>query len=326
MALSSEERRRLLAMDLPASKLVRAELQDYLQRTGLGCPDFARRINYSKTTLDFFLSSHYESVAANDRAIRAAIIGFIRTHPIGESEVEVGRVYPTENVRLLRRYFYEALEKGWAYYIYGAPGTQKSFVLQHLIAELNRAEVGKNGTARRAFRIYCKANIRPSDLVKRIAEAAGSFIGGSADRVLRNLKFDFRGRRVLLCFDEAQHLDNAALETVRELLDEPPHCGLLFAGSHNLKNIFQQFELEQWRSRIHAGKALPGISDEEAEKIVEGEIGKGYPRSKVKRLIDHSRVEDPRQGKDYRYISARKLFWVLRDLKLAAARQKDQAA
>ena len=66
-----------------------------------------------------------------------------------------------------------------------------------------------------------------------------------------------------MVFDEAQHLSIACLETLRELLDQPPHCGLLFAGTHELEEIFtrQALELEQWRSRFHAGQALPGISD-----------------------------------------------------------------
>jgi DNA transposition AAA+ family ATPase len=52
---------------------------------------------------------------------------------------------------------------------------------------------------------------------------------------------------VLLVFDEAQHLSIECLETLRELLDQPPHCGLLFAGTHELEEIFtrQALELEQ---------------------------------------------------------------------------------
>ena len=63
----------------------------------------------------------------------------------------------------------------------------------------------------------------------------------------------------------------------RELLDQPPHCGLLFAGIHKLEAIFtrQALELEQWRSRFHAGPALPGISEEEAADIVHSELRVG---------------------------------------------------
>ncbi len=47
-----------------------------------------------------------------------------------------------------------------------------------------------------------------------------------------------------LVFDEAQHLSLECLETLRELLDQPPHCGLLFAGTHELEAIFTRQALE----------------------------------------------------------------------------------
>src|ERR1019366_9611530 len=72
-------------------------------------------------------------------------------------------LYETENVRLLRRYFYEALDHGRAYYLYGAPGTQKTYVLQHLIAELNRSEIAKNGEGRRAYYVYVRQGIHRSE-------------------------------------------------------------------------------------------------------------------------------------------------------------------
>ncbi|MBZ5597462.1 MAG: ATP-binding protein [Acidobacteriia bacterium] len=322
MALSAAARKKLLEVDLPASQSVRAELLDYLRRTGLEVRDFASRIGYATVTLGFFLQGSYQSVAGSDRAIRSAILEFIRTHPIGgDVEVEAGRVYETGNFKILRRHFYECLDRGLAVYCYGPAGSQKTYLLTSMVSELNRAEVAKNGTARRAFMVYVRDGIRPNDLLKRIAEAAGTLSVGSTDRILRNLRFDFRGRRVLIVFDEAQHMDNHCLEVVRELLDSPPHAGLLFAGSHNLKTIFQQFDLEQWRSRIHASRSLPGISDEEARTIVTGEIGSGFPAKKIAGLIEAARVEDPRQGRNYTYISARKLFWSLRDLKAAIAKK-----
>ena len=51
MALSCAVRRQLLAASLPESTEVRLELQDYLARTGMTPPDFARRINYARETV-----------------------------------------------------------------------------------------------------------------------------------------------------------------------------------------------------------------------------------------------------------------------------------
>jgi hypothetical protein len=135
MALSCAVRRQLLEASLPESTEVRLELQDYLARTGMAPPDFARRINYARETVYSFLNGNYSWISSNDGPIRAAIRGFIAAHPIATPVVSSGKLYETENARLLRQYFYEALDHGRAYYLYGAPGTQKTYVLQHLIAE-----------------------------------------------------------------------------------------------------------------------------------------------------------------------------------------------
>lgn len=308
MALSSQQKRELLSRTLPERKEVQATLQDYLKRTGLPPQDFARRIGYSYVSMNFFLAGKYEKVAANDAPIRAAITDFIAAHPITPMSQTEGKLHETENVRLIRKYFYEALDERCAYYFRGAPGCQKSFVLEHLVAELNRAEISKNGHGRRAYYIYCRQGIRPVDLLKRVAEASGSITLGSADRILRNLRFDFGSRKVVLAFDEAQHLDIHCLETVRELLDRPPYCGLLFAGSHQLEQTFQRLDMEQWASRLRQGTELPGISRDEAIAIVQAELS-GTSETAAGRLADDCYSRDLRKGKEVRYISARTLFW-----------------
>src|SRR6185312_8625070 len=156
MGLSTKQREQLLARTLPQRHHVTAALSEYLQRTGLTPADFAKRINYSAVTLRFFLGGRYENVASDDTAIRAAIMDFINAHPIDLVTESDGRLYETENVRLIRDCFYQALDGRRAYYFRGAPGSQKSFVLQHLIAELNLAEISKNGHGRRAFYVYCR--------------------------------------------------------------------------------------------------------------------------------------------------------------------------
>jgi hypothetical protein len=120
--------------------------------------------------------------------------------------------------------------------------------------------------------------------------------------------------------NEAQHLSIECLETLRELLDQPPHCGLLFAGTHELEAIFtrQALELEQWRSRFHAGQALPGISEEEAATIVHAELGLGLSQRKIQKLISKSRITDLRNAGQHSYVSARRLFWVIRELQAVA--------
>src|ERR1035438_8062210 len=128
MALSYAVRKQLLAAGLPESTEVRRELQDYLARTGMAPSDFARRINYARETVYQFLNGHYSRISSNDGLIRTAIRDFIAAHPIATPVISAGKLYETENARLLRQYFYEALDHGRAYYLYGAPGTQKTYV------------------------------------------------------------------------------------------------------------------------------------------------------------------------------------------------------
>jgi DNA transposition AAA+ family ATPase len=310
VALSTKDREALLARTLPKRREVTHLLNEYLQRSGLTPADFARRINYSAVTLRFFLNGRYATVAGDDTAIRAAILDFINTHPIEPLTESNGRLYETENVHLIRECFYKALDSRAAYFFRGAPGSQKSFVLQHLIADLNRAEIAKNGHGRRAFYIYCRQGIKPTQLMKRVAEAAGSISTGEVDRILRNLRFDIGSRKALFVFDEAQHLDIPCLETLRELHDMPPHCGLLFAGSHELEKTFQRIDMEQWSSRLRKGAELPGIQEQEAAEIIRAELGT-FAQDKIQALIKKCYTTDQRKGREVKYISARLLFFSL---------------
>jgi DNA transposition AAA+ family ATPase len=320
MATSAADREKLLARSLPQRRETVRLLLDYLQRTGLTYADFGRRINYSKIAVSMFCSGQYRNIAGDDSAIRAAITDFIGTHPIELLTESTGKLYETENVRLIRRSFYEALDNRRAYYFRGAPGSQKSFVLQHLIAELNRGEISKNGNGRRAFYVYCTYGIRPTQLMKRVAESAGSIMAGEKDRILRNLRFDIGKRRSLFVFDEAQHLDVPCLETLRELHDMPPHCGLLFAGSHEIEKTFQRLDMEQWSSRLRQGKELPGISEDEAAKIIRGELG---DKANVDWVMKGAYATDLRKGREVKYISARTLFWSIQAIQERKAKSAE---
>jgi Cdc6-like AAA superfamily ATPase len=319
MATNYEEKKKLLARNTPESKRVRDTLIDYLSRTGLTHIDFGHRINYSSVAMRFFLGNEYHRVAGNDLAIRAAIMNFIEAHPVDAVEDVEGRLHETENVRLLRKYFTEALNRGRAYYVEGDPGTQKSFVLRYFVAELNRSEMSKNGHGRRAYYVYCPVNVRPLQLIKLIAESCGVPTMGDMRRLIRNLRFDFRSRRVLLVLDEAQHLDVNCLEAIRELHDLPPHFGLLFAGSHQLERMFAShaLELEQWNSRFHAGRRLPGITEEEAAQIVRAELG-AISQKVIEKLISGSRAKALSSKGEHEYLSARRLFNAIHDLQDAA--------
>jgi hypothetical protein len=315
MAYSHDERKNLLVVTASLRRQVIRQATDYMARIGLTETDFARRLrtrggsSYSRATFNLFMNERYHVVSGNDSQICQAVMDLMAAHPIAPQTNAIDKkLYQTGNVRLIRRYFYEALDKGRAYLLRGAPGTQKSEVIAHLIAELNCSELKQNGHGRRAFPIYCRARMNPTDLMKEVAIAARCSSLGGVGRIIRNLRFDLANRRVLFIFDESQHLSIDCLETIRELLDQPPHCGLLFLGSHEIEKTFSRLDMEQWGDRVRQAIELPGIQESEAAHIIESELGQ-HPQKKVDALIKQCYGTDLRKGRECKYISARKLFF-----------------
>src|SRR6185437_14375040 len=122
MALSHAAKKTLLERTRTESGEVRSKLRDYMARTGMNPADFGRRINYSGVTVRFFLDGRYENVAGNDSAIRAAADDYMDAHPVAPDLSIEGTPYLFGDYKLIRRCFYEALEDGVAYPIYGPPG------------------------------------------------------------------------------------------------------------------------------------------------------------------------------------------------------------
>jgi DNA transposition AAA+ family ATPase len=143
--------------------------------------------------------------------------------------------------------------------------------------------------------------------------------------VVRALRRAFAGRTVLIVIDEAQQLSIPALETVRELLDEPPHCGLLVLGSHELRREFtiNAVELEQWNSRIAGFGTLDGLSEAEAREILADAFGK-LPENAVRETLKDcqaSHLSRDGRRRSERYISARRLFNAIEDTQAEAAEE-----
>jgi|SRR3954469_10361945 DNA transposition AAA+ family ATPase len=292
-----------------AAHEMRGQLMQYLDQSGLTIGDFAKRVGYSSVALHHFVQGRYPG---NPKHICDAAKTFMEQHPIAAAADLEGKLHETANVRVWREIFFECLDNQRAAVVYGPPGIQKSFPVEHLIAELNRLDLAKNGHGRRAYYVYCRQGIRPNQLLKRVAEACGTSPLGDADRILRNLRFDFGKRRVLIIFDEAQHLSIDCLETVRELLDRLG-CGLIFSGSHNLMRIFQKsIELEQLNSRLRRAAELPGMSDQDARRIIAFELGEVSDKQ-IGKLISKSRITDPHRKEQY--ISARRLFSGIQEVK-----------
>jgi DNA transposition AAA+ family ATPase len=134
-------------------------------------------------------------------------------------------------------------------------------------------------------------------------------------------------KRALLVVDEAQHLPAETLEIIRHLLDEPPHFGVVLCGSDDLAARLRHWQMERWRSRIRRAHLLVGLSNSEAAKILKAELGL-TSREDLDETISDAMVTAQREGKEFKYISARNLFFAIDDaraLLTKSAAQKVEA-
>jgi DNA transposition AAA+ family ATPase len=308
---------------LPAISEVRRKARDYMTRANLTRASFGRRIGCSRGTLNNFMLEGYGDRYGSPKFLQK-VANYIAENPVvfGDADYKPVKIYETEDERLIRRSFYEAFEKRRCGIVQGDPGTGKSEIARRLAYELNSKQDQNNPHAARAIYVYCPEQVTPRALMKLIAEAAGAVSNGDIRNVFKNLRFELRGRRVIILLDEAQHLSISCMETVRELYDLKPHCALLFLGSHDFGQTLtvKALQLEQWNGgRFNFLRSLQGISDEKAREIIRAELGDGVKRDLIELLIKSARVPNLRSRGTKTYISARRLFGALRDLQIETA-------
>jgi len=296
---------------------------DYMNRSGMSPYDFARRIGYAYPSLHMFLMGKYSQLAGCDPAtIAGAVLGFIERYPL-EADTVIGHaIYETATVKLMRGVFTRLLERPQVYLVYAPPGSGKTDIARHLIAEHNAR---RDPDAKQfIFRVYCRSRITPRDLMRRVAAACGTEAHSAIDRAIHNLRWDYRGARVVLYFDEAQHLDIPCFETVRELLDEDPRFSLCFAGSHELDRMFARFAgtLEQLERRISDKVTLPPVTADEAAGILRSELAplKLEP-ALIRQQIELATLSVRVDKKAQRYISIGRLMAAIREIREGLAAQ-----
>ena len=297
---------------LPAADVTREKLQRYLRQADMSTRQFANLSGYSYSAINLFLGNRYTQGRdiRTDLPVRDAIESVMARYPVGSlSEQAEGHVYETENGEDLRRWFHHCHENRALAFCYGPPGSQKSFVLEHLVANFNRRELKDDASRNRAFYIYCSIDVRPRDLLAKMCVEAGAIGGATLQKCLGGLRLHLRDTKTLFVLDEAQHLGIPSLEAVRELHDRSPQIGCLLAGSHGLKKMFDQraAELEQWNSRMDAGIELRGVSEARATEIAKTEMPH-LSQKQVKALVDGAWVKDAYSHDHRMYLNVRRLF------------------
>ena len=325
----SEERKRHLSAILPPLEQTQARVLEYCSRADITRAQFARMVGYGGSTVQLFLQGRYSEVAASDLALRDAIETYIGLHPLVASTegADEGRLYETENVQELRRWFEYCQQHRALAFVYGPPGSQKTFVLQHLIAEFNRRELADERSRNRAYYVRASVNIQPRDMMAKLCTEVGALVYSSMQRCMSSLRQQLTNTQTVIVLDEAQHCGIPALEALRELHDVDPRLGILLAGSHGLKQFFdaRAAELEQWNSRLEAGVELSGVSDACAREIIRLECP-GLDDDEAAQLIDGSRVADIySRDRRAKYLSMRRLFKSLANINRLSSEVQEAA-
>jgi type II secretory pathway predicted ATPase ExeA len=294
--------------------------QEYLNLTGMSTVDFARRIGVDHATLHMFITGRH-GTATRIRSERVAklALGFMERNPMQANAPVSHGIYETATVRAMRKVFTDLLERPQIYLVEAPPGSGKTDVARHLIAA-HSADAGADPTSH-LFRIYCRACITPRDLLRRVAAACGTPSDISTDRTIQNLRFEFRGKRVVLYFDEAQHLSIDCFETVRELLDEDPRFSLCFAGSQ-VDAAIRRFagSLEQLERRITDKITLPAVTAEEAEGILRSELSDfTIDTAGIREQIEAATITVRVERNNQRYISIGRLMAAIAQIRKGIA-------
>lgn len=312
MALTAKHKAALKRMTLPSDEETRQRIRSFMWRSGLNTCEFAEQIGYAHSSLTLYLAGRYDlhhERDVNTLAIRAAAKEYIDLHEIGQQISLRGRHHNTSSFAEARRAALNALERGTAYVIDGPPGTEKTWSLRQIEREINDNRLG------RAVYVYARVKHSPLSFLQECCVSAGIPSRGTIDMVLRKLRFFLAEGRTLLMIDEAQHLDHDGLEVLRQLLDLPPHFGVVLAGSHDLTQRLSHWQMEQWRSRLRKTLYFTGPTQAEARAILRAELGEmsdadcddaiANCRSTAQRM---EIVSGKPISKSFTYISARDLF------------------
>jgi DNA transposition AAA+ family ATPase len=286
---------------------VRRIARAYLARTGMAPADFARRVGYHYSTINQFLVNRYRrGPGSREEAICEAILNFVGTRQEPPDEFH-GKLFEIGNMRVMRQIFDRLCASPCILLCYAPPGSGKTEVARGLICQFRSADI-------EVRRIYCRAAITRRDLMRRVAIACGSIADISIERTIANLRYDYAGHRMVLYFDEAQHLSVECLETVRELYDEL-HWSLCFAGSHLLDKIFTKWagDLEQLERRVTDKVSLPAVTMEEAEGIIRSELP-ALSAAKIRAVIEQSHVQIRGDAGLEHYLSIGRVMATVREL------------
>ncbi|MGO9641441.1 MAG: AAA family ATPase [Candidatus Acidiferrales bacterium] len=342
--LPAIEMRRFEAVQHPGAAAVRAKLDEFMARRGIGIEQMARLAGVGEATLGMYLRGTYEkfSHAHSTEYMDARLWVYLMQNWPRDAAPPSEELIETRGYRKILECIEEAVANGAISLIYGPPSSEKSFVAENVAAQWRAA--GR----RDLLRVVCSPVTSPLWLLRDIAREAEVWTRGNCCRTYSEAlvaEFLSRPRPPAIIVDEAQHLDMRCMEILRILLHELTRrgsskgCGLILMGSHNLyarfKGFAARYSQEQMLSRLSYRVQLEGMTEEEVICIAARALGSNgksakLPRDYQNELLAKCRADDPyatdADGKRLRgpkgepfvktYYSSRRLLEHIRQKKL----------
>jgi len=277
---SREVREALAAVKAPPYLEACPEVNRWMVRKGYSAQRVADDMRLGRSTLNQWLQGSYEKFhpQVDSSLLTARIWAHMQSDPAPAPQGPPARMLETRNAAEIRRLVRAGLSERAVGICYGAPASEKTFIVKCVIAEQQAA--GRDDI------LYLEASPRLSALalLQMLASAAGTAVRSNQKwPITQSLVENFRARKrlPLLVVDEAQHLLHRpydALETLKEINNrtredlaesrrDSAGCGILLFGSHLLFQSFRKepLLLAQWRRRITHERQLTGMNEGEAQ-------------------------------------------------------------
>jgi len=278
MAISTVEQDRLKQNPPPPADRVRERAENYMRAAGMGFRDLAYEVNYSPVAVRMFLVGRYDKLAhSSDLYIRAALDGYMDSHPVGEEDDAIpAKLIPTRDSRLILARIEEARARRLMVVIESPPGTSKTAMLKSYWADHNRRRDSNT------FYLFCEQGITTHTLLQDLCRQTHANPRTTSHGLFLNLVRKLKAARArggaVLLIDECQRLVEKGTEPLEKIRDifEQARCGIVLAGHfsflRNINNGLAKY-LGPFKSRVDLVEQLSGIHPEElplAERTILG--------------------------------------------------------
>jgi len=238
------------------------ELRSYFDRTGATQTEVAKRIGLSSALVSQYLKNVYKG---DINRLERTLQEFLRR----EKERNENRrkhffVETKQSKEVLAVLNYAHLYTSIGV-VYGSAGLGKTESIKEYIRE--------NG---QVINITCSPVLNNAGILEEILEKLGKVITGGKRKMYKAVIDALRGSDILLVFDEAQHLNYKAIETIRSIHDIA-EIGIVFLGTVEVYDRMtgrRNIKYDQVFSRVGIRRYLkPSILKKDITWIVE----KNYP-------------------------------------------------